>query len=132
MVELKNETNHVVAESRKLSLGEFVGLDIRNRHSATVCFVQSTHDMKESTLPGAGLTDNRDDLSGFNIEIDTLEDMQCPVAFMEIAGSEDAQCVKLWSEIPLCFVRYLTNPLHWIGRRAKNSVRFAYLPECCW
>ena len=85
MVELKNETDLVVADIGQIVLGQLTEVAIRQPHRAVRRLVECAEQIQQRALAGAGRPHNRHGRTRCELEIDIRQDHDWSVAFCNVS-----------------------------------------------
>ena len=75
MMKLENESDRIIPKTSQFAFTHSADFSVGDPHTTDIRFVQCPHDVEQSTLTGPGFPDDGDDFTGFNIQVDTFEDM---------------------------------------------------------
>src|SRR5690348_17349244 len=73
VVKLKNKPDMLVSEGRNFLLRKRAYFSFVNRYNPFIGFVQCAENVKQCALAGSRRTDNGNDLTFVNLEVDTLK-----------------------------------------------------------
>jgi len=76
LMELKHETDMLVAEVGKFVGGQLVDIDVIDDDSAAVGLVECANDLQQGGFAGSGWSDDADDLAFVDVQVNTFEHLQ--------------------------------------------------------